>query len=371
MDEVIENMDMSNPSHSGYSTSDALPFNIPTNLINNSGPGEETGNPVPPDPGSSEEPNDPSPIRFDPDSTIYDLSGKKEMIVFTNTRYDKEFYGRRPPDHGGFEEDFEILDDAFSSFGFKLIQHKNKTYLEIIDIINEKIKEAQPWTSCLAFVIMTHGNWNGELGAYDRYYELKNIYELFEKAHISLTHRPKLFFIKAKHFEFKFIPAIESGRQNEDCPFGRTAADDNKTGRLVHTASHVEFLQAISIMEENISESVDSRSWFVRDFCDVLQAHHHEMDLSQMLTRTTNKMAFRPVENSSPPHSLLRGPPKTTSTLTKLLVFDSVLPYFNKKHDLLRHCSVRNVTVPTSKIILRQDSVVQQLLCQRALIYKF
>ncbi|KAL0848895.1 hypothetical protein ABMA28_013297 [Loxostege sticticalis] len=252
------------------------------------------------------------PVKFDPDDEYYNMSGEKIMLIFNQINFDKNcFYGDEPPDEReGTTEDAKVMEALFEDLGFKVAVHTDKTYSVIEEIIIKLCQDDHTGTSCLAIVIMTHGHRNGELCARDRSYYLADIIGFFEKGHISLVHKPKLFFIQACRGDM-----TDSGKMTYHDGFAK---------KPLHVPTHVDFLIARATVEDYRAWRQLYGSWFIKELCEVIRARHRSMDLLQMLTLVTKKVAYKYKTYTLPDSPELhekKATPETTFTLTKLLKF--------------------------------------------------
>ncbi|XP_063838978.1 caspase-1-like isoform X1 [Ostrinia nubilalis] len=290
--------------------SDARTFQSATNLL------PEKSN-LPPS-ASRSVPLPDSSIKFDPDGLYYDMSGKKEILIFNHSEYEaNEFYGKKPPDERTDHlADYERLEKVFSFFGFKPFYYENKTYDVIKRTIKAKAEEDHSKTSCLAVAIMTHGLQRGILCAYDTTYYLAEMVWLLENGHSSLVHKPKLFFIQACR-GWKVDP-------------GKMTHCDGPNSTVLHVPRHVDFFIGRSTVEDYRAwKYIEGGSWYIRELCQIFMKHYNHLDLDQMMTLVTRRVAYdhKSKTLNAPELTGMKETPEKTSTLTKLLKFSHCKPY--------------------------------------------
>lgn len=102
------------------------------------------------------------------------------------------------PDRPGTEIDRDRCYEMLTNLGFDVKVHKDPKLEDITDVVRKESAADHMDEDCIAFVMLSHGEDNGEIHAYDRSYELSCIYDLLtpEKCP-SLTGKPKLFFVQA------------------------------------------------------------------------------------------------------------------------------------------------------------------------------
>jgi hypothetical protein len=128
---------------------------------------------------------------------VYDLSeGKKIAIVFNHEKFHES---RGLSARRGTESDCQAIEATFK----KLLGFNLRTYDDLkVDDIRQVIRGLQhsrEQISCLALFILTHGEENGVLHAYDAPYKLDReiINELLPEPCPVLAGKPKMIFIQA------------------------------------------------------------------------------------------------------------------------------------------------------------------------------
>ena len=130
------------------------------------------------------------------DDRSYCLSeGKKIAIIFNHEKYDPV---RELSQRSGTESDVQLIDSTFKEIGFELHTYDDRTVDDIRRVFRN-LQLCQEELACLAVFILTHGEENGILHAYDNPYRLDKeiINELLPERCPTLAGKPKLIFIQA------------------------------------------------------------------------------------------------------------------------------------------------------------------------------
>ncbi|KAL4710028.1 hypothetical protein ACJJTC_016006 [Scirpophaga incertulas] len=267
----------------------------PSNSTLNSATGNLPAKPVP---------------KFKPDDLYYDMSGEKILLIFNHFEYKSTRYFRtKPTSRSGTYEDVTTLKEVFKELGFnKVITHTDLTHEEILTITRQISAWDHTRTSCLAIVILTHGDIGGQLFASDKPYYLNDIVNIIIHGDVNLVTKPKLFFVQAC--------------RGADVDDGRIVHDGEAENTIV-VPSHIDFLVMQSSVEGFLSWRDRKGSWLIQELCKVLSNHHDSMDLLQMITLTNRNIAINRESNTPRDASTHRKKqtPETRYTLTKLLKF--------------------------------------------------
>ena len=130
------------------------------------------------------------------DDGSYCLSeGKKVAIIFNHEKYDPV---RELSQRSGTESDVQVIDSTFKEIGFELHTYDDRTVDDIRRVFRN-LQLCREELACLAVFILTHGEENGILHAYDNPYRLDKeiINELLPERCPTLAGKPKLIFIQA------------------------------------------------------------------------------------------------------------------------------------------------------------------------------
>lgn len=101
-------------------------------------------------------------------------------------------------DRAGTDLDRDRCYAMLTQLGFEVEKHNNPTLEAIEAVVRKESSADHSDNDCIAFVILSHGNKNGEIYAYDKAYELNFIYDyLTPEKCPSLLGKPKLFFVQA------------------------------------------------------------------------------------------------------------------------------------------------------------------------------
>ncbi|RVE50314.1 hypothetical protein evm_004980 [Chilo suppressalis] len=249
--------------------------------------------------------------KFDPAALYYDMSGDKFLVIFNHFEFQKTRYfnNKRPTTRKGTHQDETALKDTFTKLGFKIFIYREYEYTQIIDAMKAIANLDHTKTSCLVVVILTHGDTEGVVYAADRGYLLKDVTSILEAGHIGLVNKPKLFFIQA----------CRGGKVDE----GRTVRHDGEENQLLVVPSHADFLIMHSSVDDHLSWRDIGGSWMIQELCEIIDAHHHNMDLLHLITLTNRNVAYTRASNT--PSNLrthnMKQIPETRFTLTKLVKF--------------------------------------------------
>ena len=169
------------------------------------------------------------------DDECYCLAeGKKMAIVFNHEEY---LPTRDLSKRSGTESDAQVIASTFKKIGFEL-----HTYDDLrVDDIRRVIRDVQTSSeelACLAVFILTHGEENGILHAYDDPYRLDKeiINELLPDRCPTLAGKPKLIFIQACQGKETDEGTVVTPRRRH------TSTDGGTTGSNYRIPHHSDFL---------------------------------------------------------------------------------------------------------------------------------
>ena len=169
------------------------------------------------------------------DDECYCLTeGKKMAIVFNHEEY---LPTRDLSKRSGTESDAQVIASTFKKIGFEL-----HTYDDLrVDDIRRVIRDVQTSSeelACLAVFILTHGEENGILHAYDDPYRLDKeiINELLPDRCPTLAGKPKLIFIQACQGKETDEGTVVTPRRRH------TSTDGGTTGSNYRIPHHSDFL---------------------------------------------------------------------------------------------------------------------------------
>lgn len=110
----------------------------------------------------------------------------------------KNFLSKKLSDRLGTDVDRDRCYTMLTNLGFEVESHENPRVEDIKVVARKESAADHSHEDCIAFVILSHGEDNGKIHAYDKTYELNFIYDLLIPAKCpSLAGKPKLFFVQA------------------------------------------------------------------------------------------------------------------------------------------------------------------------------
>jgi caspase 7 len=218
----------------------------------------------------------------DKDSIEYNLSrGTKLAIILNHSKY-KDY---RMPDRNGTEHDVRAIQITFDLLEFKVEAYNDLTVDQITNVMLNL--QARPNLSCLAIFILTHGEEDGLLYAYEGNYKLDKtiIRELLPDVCPKLAGKPKMVFIQACQGELTDVGTrVRSRHTSTDGPSdkGRPYSIPNYSDLLIYSAAysgHFSF------------RSSSKGSWFIQALCREIATSKSDDDLLSVLTRVSHFVA--------------------------------------------------------------------------------
>ncbi|KAF7258788.1 hypothetical protein EG68_03291 [Paragonimus skrjabini miyazakii] len=241
------------------------------------------------------------------------------------------------PARNGAAVDLRNVCTAFSTLEFEVLTYTNLTASEMLSAIQKVANIDHSDSDCFACVVLTHGDENGIIYAYDRPVSLDQIILPFRGDRCaSLRGKPKLFFYPGEYYYFVLA---EQHSLHQAC---RGSKLDDGTVQLVcdgpGTANVIAPVPTVTLC--NIPVEADilvahavqpgyyafrnslHGSWFIRALCDSLIRYGHSLDLLSILTRVNHVVAydFESVA-SNPAFSGKKQMPCFASALTKEVIF--------------------------------------------------
>lgn len=108
------------------------------------------------------------------------------------------FSSKKLSDRPGTDLDRDQCKIMFNNLGFEVEIHNDARYADIEAIVRKESAGDHSDEDCIAFVILSHGEENGKVHAFDKAYNLEFIFDhLTPEKCPSLTGKPKLFFVQA------------------------------------------------------------------------------------------------------------------------------------------------------------------------------
>lgn len=173
-------------------------------------------------------------------------------------------------------------------------------------------------SNALLIIFLTHGSDNDMIAAYDEEFHLYEIMKLFTPEELPLmATRPKIFLVNAcrgkgtdKGAAVKFnnkvdyVDAILGGQQ------------------VIKYPSYADLIIGFSSHHGHYSFRNDSGSWYIQEFCNVLQtADLDKDDIFAILTKTNKKVAIRTSNSNDVALDDKKQISSVYSTLTKQFYF--------------------------------------------------
>lgn len=226
------------------------------------------------------------------DDSIYNLNeGVRLAVVFNHCFYKDD----RMDPRSGTDHDVSALRETFQdNLDFELEVHENPTVDAIFSTLI-KVQERQD-LSCLALFILTHGEEDGLLHAYDSSYRLNKtiIPELLPDRCPHLAGRPKLIFIQACQGDntdagIRLVSKAKAGRMRH------TSADSAKGGQHLPYCipNYCDMLIFAAAYTGQYSfRSARSGSWFIQALCRQINEAQPDEDLVSVLTKVSRYVAL-------------------------------------------------------------------------------
>jgi len=223
----------------------------------------------------------------DQDCPFYNLEhGRKLAIIFNHAIFKHDRVGARE----GTEHDVTAIKETFDGLGFEVHHHDDLTVDRIFQVLYNIQKEKD--LSCLALFILSHGEADGLLYAYDQNYKLHRnvIQELLPDVCPSLAGKPKMIFIQACQ-GMNTDPGVvlaARGRQRH------TSSDSAKNVALPYCIPNYSDLLIYSAAYTGHYSFRNKRegSWLIQILCKELQESPDTEDLVSVLTRVSHKVAI-------------------------------------------------------------------------------
>ena len=164
-----------------------------TNTSNNSGDSDSGGEKPKPTGVACKEPElNPSHDETKKDSDWYNLGGWKQVIIFNQEKFE---FRQGVPDRHGTQHDVNSIKKTYKSLGWRIKVCNDLTISEIRKVM-EDLSEVE--YSAIAIFILSHGENNNIVKAYDGKYNFKRIIQapLIPDNCPGLSEKPKMIFIQ-------------------------------------------------------------------------------------------------------------------------------------------------------------------------------
>nr|XP_029733416.1 uncharacterized protein LOC115269146 [Aedes albopictus] len=254
-----------------------------------------------------------------PNAKAYSMDGPKrgKVLIFNQVTFKDPIYDERE----GTEKDVERLYEVLPRLGFlkeDIVLYKDYSKGKIRKAIrklnsDEDLKQAD----CLMVVILTYNEDEDKLMAQNGSYNMYKFVKKFTSTSLkSMAGKPKLFMIQAcsnKKLRTGVQPRTDSARDVVD------SLAENFTYPIF-----ADLLLAMSSIQGQYSVRDDTGSWFIQEFCNVIESCKtlETNSIYEILTRTNMAVSKR-VNKADEDESPKKQIPCFYSTLSKKLYFGS------------------------------------------------
>ena len=288
--------------------------------------------------------------------------GKKMAIILNHFEYaPHRDLSKRP----GTEADAQVIDQTFKDIGFEPHTYDDLSVNDIRRVIRN-VQTSREDIACLAVFILTHGEENGILHAYDDPYRLDKeiINELLPDRCPTLVGKPKLIFVQACQGKETDAGTIVTTRQRH------TSTDGGITGSNYKIPHHSDFLIFQAAYHGYYSFRSGSGSWFIQAFCKCLKHSKHDEDILAVLTRTKHYVACYKTSNvpSNPSLDQKKQIPLVQDTLIRRLYLKehlgntenpqraiSVSPQAQRRNSSMRDARKESATLSPKKGLKKSE----------------
>lgn len=248
-----------------------------------------------------------------PPGNLYGRENKKGLVIIFNhfEIFPRERKKSQPVPRHGTEVDVENLMDCFKGLNFEVKDYNELSHRRILRILNDVAQQDHANTSCVAVVLMTHGDSDGKVLAADTKYSVSDLWQQFEQARNPTLHgKPKLFFIQACR-----------GDKTDEGDVVTDAA--GSVDAPIKIPTRADYLIMYSTVEDTAAFRDKEGSWFISALCHQIR-HHAARDLLEILTAVNHYIAYvrytyHPYDDSMYDKKQM---PQIVSMLTKHLFFD-------------------------------------------------
>jgi hypothetical protein len=264
-------------------------------------------------------------------STSYTMDPNKrrgKFIIINNKTFDKK---TRAPVRHGTDVDAEKLEKVFGDLGFDVKRYNDVTADGMVKLMETAAQGSHDGYNCFGVAVLTHGSDYDVLFGKDGITTVEKFCEPIKNCE-TLRGKPKLFFFQACRGE-KLIPAVAvkdsvviHGKMSADGDDEEVDDDDEDVNppTVYRIPREADFLYAYSTPARHFSWRNDlNGSWFIQSLCDQLDKHKRDLDLSRIMTRVNEQVAYDYESNckSDPALCGMKQIPSIVSMLTKDLYF--------------------------------------------------
>jgi len=272
---------------------------------------------------------------FSENEHLYSQS-KGLLMVFNQVNFNDS---RRYKSRTGANLDLNKIRDTFSHYSFKVEVRADLTVKEIFSVLHHlhlhhNLKEI----SSLMIIFLTYGEGNDKIMAADHPFSLKDIVNTLQPNKMKeMTGKPKVILINASRGN-KLNKSVllnestaASGGTSTESQIGSYVAHnlenyslydkDIGCGYSGYYPLNADFLLCYSTFENHLSFRNEHGSWFIQEFCNVLDFNKdNSIEIFDVLTTTCRRMAKRRTDAIGELDNI-KQVPMFTSTLTRKFLF--------------------------------------------------
>ena len=273
--------------------------------------------------------------------------GRKLAIIFNHENFQHERMAKRT----GTEQDVVAIKETFQGLGFHVENHNDLTVDRIFQVLYSIQKRKD--LSCLALFILSHGESDGLLYAYDQNYKLHRnvIQQLLPDVCPSLAGKPKMIFIQA-------CQGTETDAGVRIKPRGprqrHTSSDSVNSVSLPYCIPNYSDLLIYSAAYTGHYSFRNKRegSWLIQTLCNQLQESPAHEDLVSVLTNVSHKVAIEKTSHATiDEYNNKKQIPLKQDTLIRKIYLKSVPQTTNTEQG----SSVRNENQGPQNTIMTDD----------------
>ncbi|XP_072948151.1 caspase-1-like [Epargyreus clarus] len=188
----------------------------------------------------------------------------------------------------GTKQDVDVLTATFENYGFEVIEHKNFTKEQIIEVLETfKTKNFTEY-GCVAVAVLTHGTFNGLLRAKDQVYSEMDIikyFRVYDKP--TLITKPKVLIIQACRGT-RCLPGVpvfqmQSSKIRKDL-------DEDVEPYTLPVTSDMLIVHSSYVGEPSTRDELHG-SWFIQTLCRKINELALSHDLESILTEVKREIA--------------------------------------------------------------------------------
>ncbi|KAF5884483.1 caspase-6-like isoform X2, partial [Clarias magur] len=222
----------------------------------------------------------------EPDAPLeYEMNHKRRGCALI---FNQENVRNNKPRHGT-NKDRDNLSKSFQALGFEVKPHNDKSKKDVLEVLHKAAQANHMETDCFVCVFLTHGK-EGHIYASDDAIKIKEITDLFRGDQCkSLVGKPKIFIFQAC-----------AGKKREDAVTGMVAGDNDEeeeeeeAANIYTIPAGADFLMCYSVAEGFRSfRSGKFGSYYIQDFCEMLQKHGSTREFTELLTQVNLKVSQR------------------------------------------------------------------------------